>query len=131
MIDLQDITDWGYMDIESLSNYIDTAKELDIDIEDIKEDIRGFDGDILEINNWFYSTISQIFHTHISNFEEWVQAEYPLIYKNKIDDILIDLEDNFSPFINCLDSWYSNVYDELEDFTPSGYKDFLIQLLND
>lgn len=115
MLNLSNVMGWGSLDVDALKKYILIANEFGIDIEDVKEDMSSYEGDILDINNWFYSTISLTFYSIMEGLGEYVQDN---IEDEDVVDFLLDkieeLKDNFSPFINYLDSWYNNILDNID-----------------
>ena len=113
----QDIKDnilcWGYLDEKALDKYLSICYELDLTIANLEDRITDMEGDRLDINMWFYSCIDAIFYTYSDKLLDELDAfKYPNVY-DKVQEYLEDLKDNFSPFINCLDSWFHNIFDEL------------------
>lgn len=115
MLNLSNVMGWGSLDVDALEKYILIANEFGIDIEDVKEDMSNYEGNVLDINNWFYSTISLTFYSIMEGLGEYVQDN---IEDEDVVDFLLDkieeLKDNFSPFINYLDSWYDNILDNID-----------------
>lgn len=110
MLNLTDVLGWGSLDVKALEDYIKTAEKFKISSDDIKEDIRSYEGDATDINYWFYSTITLIFYE--------VMREIRVIAEKNGDAELIDkteyLENNFDPFINYMDSWFGNCLDDID-----------------
>jgi hypothetical protein len=100
-----DLIEIGYLDLKSLLPYYECLKrfEDDISIIDLLNDM-----DLkLDTNNIYFVIIDKLFYficNELENLED--------IKKNELKNIE-KLKDNFSPFINCLDSWFNNVFDEL------------------
>jgi uncharacterized coiled-coil DUF342 family protein len=116
MLDLTDVLGWGSLDIEKLEEYLKIAKKFGVTIDDIREEIQetfrysaGEEGDIADINNWFYVAIHEIFYAIMDEVRNVTEDEEIL---KKIEE----LENNFNPYINYMDSWFNNLLDEI-DFT--------------
>lgn len=107
MLNLTDVLGWGYLDVKALEDYIEVAKKFDIYPEDIKEDIKGYDGDVTDINAWFYSSITLIFYEIRDELKKSTDDGELL---EKIEE----MEDNFNPFINYMDSWFNNFLDDID-----------------
>lgn len=107
MLDLTDILGWGSLDVEKLEEYLEIAQKFNIDIYDIREDIKGYGGDITDINSWFYSVINFIFNNVMDEVEKSTDDKTIL---EKVDE----LRNNFSPYINYMDSWFDNFLDNID-----------------
>ena len=120
-LNLKNILGWGYSDIEALKSYIKIAEKFNIYPEDIKEDIREYQGDATDINSWLYSVISAIFYKITQEIREIANENKDTELLERIDE----LENEFNPFINYMDSWFSNFLDNI-DFNQDKQK-----ILND
>ena len=122
-------TNYGSLDIDHLNGYLETAEKLGIDEQDIHFEIESLGYEhkqvMEDINIYYYATISSIFYKYLRLVEEWLESDYPEAYE-KIKEWLENERDNFSPFINCLDSWYNNILDEIDiDNTEESFKEYL------
>jgi hypothetical protein len=113
-----DILGVGYLDLKHLIYYNEAIKKFDKDF-DYKEELNniGNDDKVTDANNLYYVVIDRLFYSIIGELENLKLTKKQ---KNKINV----LKDNFSPFINCLDSWFNNIFDELD---LSKEKDDIIQ----
>ena len=118
MLTLTDILDWGQLDIESLEVHIDIAKHWGIEVYNIRDNIKDMGGDLTNINAWFYSVIDFTFYEVMKEFESYIKERFN---NDSFQDEYINIvekigntKDNFSPFINYLDSWYSNLFDSMD-----------------
>jgi len=129
---LVDILGWGYLDAKKLKEYFDIAKLYDIEVSDIRENIQDDGYNISDINQWFYYTIRSIYFDFCSEFQEYTEKEYPLIHKNfRIEEALQEAQDDFNPYINYLDSWFSNELDEMDlGNKEESFKSYLKVLIN-
>lgn len=110
-----DLLSCGYLDAEAFMEYLNTAENYHIDMEQLNDDIdsMGYEKSQIDINTYFYSAISCIFYTVLNNVQEYADDNLKLDNLQRISDYIEGLKDNFSPFINCLDSWYNNIFDNM------------------
>ena len=116
MLNLTDILEWGYFDIKELNTRMEQASTWDICNTDIIDYIEGINGDKTDINTWIYSTINLTFYKVIEALREHI-VDTMDAEDERLQDIeyYIDkLEDEFSPYINYMDSWYSNILDNID-----------------
>jgi len=106
-LNLYDVLDWAYLDVEKLEWYLEIASRLGISIDDVKEEIEEFNGDTSNINNWFYAVIELIFWNVTNKLFEQTDDEN---LKYEIET----MQDNFSPYINYMDSWFDNDLDNID-----------------
>ena len=121
MIEITDLMGWGYLDVRALREFLDEAENFDIYISDVREDIINCGGDITDINDWIYSVKVLTFNAVMDELEAYVEEN---IEDN--EDLLNEIEnlrDNFSPFINYLDSHFNNLLDDI-DLTDDKVKIF-------
>ena len=114
-LSLTDVLGWAYLDIQELEKNMEICEGFGIYADDIKDDIQGYNGDATDINNWIYSAISLSFYHVINETRGHIEANDD--YNDIADDLLYlidELENNFSPFINYMDSWYNNILDEID-----------------
>ena len=116
MINLTDILEWGYFDIKELNTRMEQASTWDIYNTDIIDYIEGINGDKTNINTWIYSTINLTFYKVIEALREHIvdaiDGEDEQL--QDIEYYIDNLEDEFSPYINYMDSWYSNILDNID-----------------
>lgn len=94
---------------------IETAEHWGVEIFEIREDIKSYDGDITDVNSWFHSTISLTFYKVLEGLEEFIEENIEDEEENSLAiEKLEELRDDFSPFINYLDSWFNNILDEID-----------------
>lgn len=112
MLEIADLMDWGNLDVGALEEFLDEAENFDIYTSDVREDIINCGGDIAEINDWIYSVKVLTFNAVMDELEAYVEEN---IEAN--EDLLNEIEnlrDNFSPFINCFDSHFNNLLDDID-----------------
>ena len=116
MLNLTDILEWGYFDIKELNTRMEQASTWDIYNTDIIDYIEGINGDKTNINTWIYSTINLTFYKVIEALREHIvdaiDGEDEQL--QDIEYYIDNLEDEFSPYINYMDSWYSNILDNID-----------------
>jgi hypothetical protein len=103
------ILGWGTRDLEVLDEkYLTLAEKLGIEMCDIGDDIERWGiGERLSINWLFESVIDRCFYAILEQVEERYPETQTLCEKAR---------DSFNPYINYMDSWFHNRFDEL-DFT--------------
>lgn len=116
-IDLTDVLEWGYLDVEFLN---DKINEFNLNIDDIKDNIDSIGGDYTNINDWIYS----VFYIAANNFLDKVldySNENYLSYE--ADRVEIDI------FCNYLDSFlndkYLNSEIDIMDYSDDNLKNFI------
>ena len=119
MLDLTDVLNWGGLDISALENRISEAEKIGVTLDDIKDNVDEF-GNRTNINYWFDAVLSCIFQKTCNLLKE----EFP-----EKEFIIKSWEDDYSPFINYLDSWHNNELDEI-DFDENNWKEELLSLLD-
>jgi len=120
MIDLTDVLDWGSLDINALEKRISEAEKIGVTLDDIKDYVEDLENKT-DINTWIYATLNCIFQKTCDLLKE----EFP-----EKESIIESWEDDYSPFINYLDSWQNNELDEI-DFDSNNWKEELISILNE
>lgn len=119
MLTVEDLFDWGSLDVEKLEEFINAARKFGIDIDEIRDNIASFEGDITDINAWLYSVVSLLFYRITDELSDYVEnLDLKPYIKDLISNYIEDLRDNFCPYINCLDTWFNNILDEI-DLTQS------------
>ncbi len=121
---------WGYLDVETLERYVKDLEKVGGDIEDAKEFVEDIGADNTEINHWFYAVIDRIFYLVLDKAREEVEKIESEDEKEDLKSKLKDLEDNFSPYTNYMDSWFNNCLDGI-DFERDDYVEQLIKLLKE
>ncbi len=108
--------DGGSADIEYLESLIDTAQKLGIDFEDIKEHINEFVEELSskpsDVNTWIYCVHYMIFYKVIDEANS-ITNDFPYTIESIIRGILDGMSDDFSPYINYLDSSFGNLLDDV------------------
>lgn len=97
---------WGYRDIEKLEELLEAAEKFNIYPDEILEDIREIENDPTDINSWIYSTMSLLFYKIMDKVEK---ATYDKNIIKKVEKI----REEFSPYVNAMDSWFNNFLDEI------------------
>ena len=107
------VLDWGSMDVAKLEEYVNIAEKWNIDIDAIKNYIENNGDKLSDINAWFYSTISLIFYNIMDRVQDYINIEL-----EEEADLLMEkwqkVQNEFAPFINYLDSWFGNFFDEID-----------------
>lgn len=109
----------GYLDFKFFNEMLEDAANFDICVDDVREDIKNYCGNVLDVNSWIYSCINLMFYRVVEQLKELTEDEENEEIKEAIQDKLQEWEDGFSPFINCLDSWFN--VEELDDFRNEIY----------
>ena len=102
-----EIVKGGSLDIERLEDWCNRAAKLGITIEEASDFIDGIGFDKAEVNAWFYAFISLM-------FERLIEDIIAMFDSKKIKRACEKLKDKFSPYINYLDSWFNNSFDEID-----------------
>lgn len=97
---------WGYRDIEKLEELLEAAEKFNIYPDEILEDIREIENDPTDINSWIYSTMSLLFYKIMDEVEKE-------IYDKNIIKKVEKIREEFSPYVNAMDSWFNNFLDEI------------------
>jgi len=129
-IGAEDIFSCGYRDVEKLNEYLTICDIFRIYIDDVAGSVERI-GNTTDVNTWIYSAIDMSFWEILRQLEEYIEDEVFLKNNpgiaNKLDDILDyidDLRDNFTPFVNYLDSHYNNILDYINYDTYDTEKIF-------
>ena len=110
MLTVKDILDWGELDVQVLENWLNVAEKFGITLDEIKEELEHEEMDKTDINSWYYMTMYLITEAITDEIFEVVDGDERIMEKaNK-------LTFNFEPYINCMDSHFNNILDEV-DFT--------------
>lgn len=120
---------YGCLDVKKLNEYLEIASRLGICEEDIIYTVDGYGFSykqmLEDINVLFLIVINLIFFTYIDLLGEWLSQEYPEAFET-IEGWLDEEKDEFNPYINCLDSWFSNELDEIEIYNDEkSFKAYL------
>lgn len=109
---VMDVLGWGGGDVDHLEGWLTTAEQWNISVSDVLNDIESLgENEKLNINSWFYSVLNSLFYVIMDEFEGWVNnLEEKKDYLSKIEK----LKDEFSPFINYLDSSFNNLLGEVD-----------------
>lgn len=97
---------WGYRDIEKLEELLEAAEKFNIYPDEILEDIREIENDPTDINSWIYSTMSLLFYKIMDKVEKTT-------YDKNIIKKVEKIREEFSPYVNAMDSWFNNFLDEI------------------
>lgn len=105
---LYKLLNWGSSDVPKLLKYLNACEKLRIDMDQLHDAIDGLEMNKIDMNTWFYAAIDTLFHNIVSH----LQSDYELTD----DEIsyIHRMEDNFGPYINYLDSWFDNIFDEID-----------------
>ncbi|SDG32110.1 hypothetical protein SAMN04244560_02145 [Thermoanaerobacter thermohydrosulfuricus] len=98
---------WGYRDIEKLEELLEAAEKFNIYPDEILEDIKEIENDPTDINSWIYSTMSLLFYKIMDEVEKE-------IYDKNIIKKVEKIREEFSPYVNAMDSWFNNFLDEID-----------------
>jgi len=104
---LLNISEIGYLDLKELSLWDNAIRKFEYDFSYIDE-IESIGFDKIDTNTYFYVVIDRLFNLICQELEENINLS------REEKKSLENLKDNFNPFINCLDSWFNNVFDELD-----------------
>ena len=135
-LSIVDLMGWGFLDVEELERRVEVAENFGVEIDEIKEGIEEFSNDntaFLDINNWIYSTMTLTFNEVMRGLEQYIEEtpknmeDLIIEEREEIKNKIEELKDNFSPFINCIDSWYDNLLDniDLTRHTEEVYNDII------
>ena len=120
--------DCGIADVEYLVDYLNNAERLGIELEDIVNDAEEIGK--LDANALIYVTFDQIFFRTVDylldSLGEYIDSED---LEEKVMDYLEEMKDNFSPFINFLDSHFDNLLDQIDWDSVSGIDEAANELL--
>jgi predicted ribosome quality control (RQC) complex YloA/Tae2 family protein len=97
---------WGYRDIEKLEELLEAAEKFNIYPDEILENIKEIENDPTDINSWIYSTMSLLFYKIMDEVEKE-------IYDKNIIKKVEKIREEFSPYVNAMDSWFNNFLDEI------------------
>ena len=91
-----------------ITDYISVADIFDEEaIGNVLYDIESYDGNKRDINNWIYSAKSLTFYSILELIRNYTD-------ENDILSELVRLEEDFSPFVNYLDSHFNNIIDQVD-----------------
>jgi len=111
---IEDILDWETFDIKKLEKCINLYFKLDgININKIKEDIYGVNDYIYNINSWFYAVYNLIWEKVYKIVEKKIMFIKNKKLNNKLYIYLSDLDREFSPSIDYLNSYFNNFLDNI------------------
>lgn len=115
MLDLSGMFNWGYLDVDFLEDCMRIAEKFGIYSDDVRNDISNYCGDVTDINSWIYSTMSLTFYAIMDRLVKYI--EYYIDDEDKKEYLLSEvdeLRDNLDIYVNCLDSFYNNVLDDVD-----------------
>jgi len=112
MLELKDVLNWGSLDIEALNELIEKAELLEIYPEDIREYIENNYMNVTDINSWFHGVMSLMFYKIVNTIRNILDEDDE--EHRELLNKLQEWEDDFSPYINYLDSWFNNPLDEID-----------------
>lgn len=112
---LTDILQCGWLDAQYFINLLGQCEKYDIEMGDIKDDIEGMGYELgnIDINTYIFSAMDKLFFRVMQNVEEKAEEELKPENFERFNEFLQELKDNYSPFINCIDSWFNNCFDEM------------------
>lgn len=112
---LTDVLDCGWLDAQYFINLLGQCEQYSIEMSDIKSSIEdmGYQLTDIDINTYIFAAMDSLFHTVLSQVEEKAEQDLKPENLERFNDFLTDLRDNYSPFINCIDSWFNNCFDEM------------------
>jgi len=112
----QEISSVGYLDLKALSYWDNAIRQFEYDFS-YQDEIENIGFDKIDTNVYFYVVIDKLF-SHICNqIEETISEMFDMDSfeeEKEIQEKLEKLKDSFSPFTNCLDSFFNNIFDELD-----------------
>ena len=123
------LLDCGWMDIDYLVEKVDILERLtgDQSYYDIIEQAKDSGYEKIDCNALIYTTIDSIAQYIYDKAQD-------LAVNEKEKKLIQNSKDSFSPFINSIDSWFSNEIDELDltdtDKTLEDFAKEFITLLN-
>lgn len=109
---------WGFLDVEDLGDRLRGYLLMDDENHagDLADKIEEIDGKPLEVNSWFWAVMELWFFAICDAVEKHVDDNFSEEEAKEIKAKLEKLKDDFSPFINCLDTHFNNCFDELDYF---------------
>lgn len=99
----------GVRDLNLLDELLGVAEKFEINIDDVIEKTRELFNKV-EFNELVYILMEHIFNAVMDEVEQYAgETEDKKLLKQ-----VKDLRDNFSPFLNYIDSWFNNLLDEVD-----------------
>jgi len=113
---------WGYLDVERLLDILEVANEMGIDSDELREYMSDCEMATTDVNSWIFVGMDRI---NSAIFDLIAEDES---FDEAIRDKAAELRDDFSPFINFMDSHFNNVLDEFSLGELSLKEDFIKKL---
>jgi len=113
-VTVANILGWGSLDIKWLEKKFALAQHFGIGPDMVKEALDENGSDLTDIQAWIGQLLDDIFNQVTDRFEEYIIDTYS---EEEQEPILLKLEkfkENFSPYINYMDSWFNNLMDEVD-----------------
>ena len=131
---LTDFLDCGWLDAQYFIKLLGQCEQYNIEMSDIKSSIEdmGYQLSDIDINTYIFAAMDSLFHAVMQNVEEKAKDELKPENFERFEEFLNDLKDNYSPFINCIDSWFNNCFDEmtLNGDLDQDFKELLKAFIN-
>ena len=122
---------WGYSDVEHLLEAFQALDNMGISYGDISEEIEATEGKISEINTWIYFTYDRINNDIFAKVMEKLSDALEEGENESIHELAQEKINNFSPFINCLDSHFNNLLDNHYFCEMSCEDEFLDKIIEE
>ena len=103
----------GVRDLNLLNELLGVAEKFEINIDDVVEETRELFNKV-EFNELVYILMEHIFNAVMDEVEQYAEETEDKKLLQRVED----LRDNFSPFLNYIDSHFNNLLDEV-DFEQS------------
>lgn len=102
----------GYLDLVALNKYVKLGKKFNYNfVEYVREDLEE-QGEINFFNNVDFT--NKLFYVVIDNCFKQILFHLRINETKEEAKKFNQLEENFNPFINALDSWFNNCFDDLD-----------------
>ena len=97
----------GSLDIKTFVNYFEFAETIGIDVYSIVDNIIENSTEYPGFNTWLYEICYSI-------TEKLCDLVVENCSNKKVKKLVDEIRDNNSPYVNYMDSWLNNIFDEMD-----------------